>query len=123
MWQDLRTNSYGNPNCTAPRPPSKPMAPPWGPVEAPSGAMPAKVSSLDQRFHRAPTVLIKLAQPCQLIHIPVRITKTKPPVGQESDVFALLHAELDRAAVGLHFPLLEAEANVDLVDARDARNE
>src|SRR5439155_10954543 len=101
-----RTNSCGNPNCPAPRSPAKPMAPPWGPVEAPSGAMAAKVSSLDQRFHRAPTVLIKLAQPCQFIHIPVRITQTEPPVGQESDVLALLHAELDRAAVGLDLPLL-----------------
>src|SRR5438105_3457823 len=122
MWQDLRTNSCGNPNCTAPRSPSKPMAPPWDPVEAPSGAKAAKVSSLDDRLDRPATVVVELVQRGQLINIAIRVAQTESAVGEKTDVLALLHAELDRAAVGLHLPLLKAETNVDLVDARDPRN-
>src|SRR3954465_12194169 len=68
-------------------------------------------------------VRIQLLELAQFVHVPVRVADAEATINQEADVLALLDAELRRAAVGVDLPLLVAEADVDLIDARDPRDE
>src|SRR6478609_10103082 len=81
------------------------------------------IAALYQRLQRLATVLIELVQRPQLVDITVGVLHAVAAVGQEADVLALLHAELDRPAVRLHAPLLEAEAHVDRFEPRNLRDE
>src|SRR5438552_8257170 len=83
----------------------------------------SRPQSLYQGLDGAATMLVKLIEPRHLVHISVGVFHAEPPIRQEPNVLALLHTEFRRAAIGLHGPLLVAEANVYGFDVRDARNE
>src|SRR5688500_19008467 len=74
-------------------------------------------------FHRFAACFVETLQALELVDVAVRILDAEATVVEKADVLPLLHAELDRSAVGVHLPLLEAEADVHRVHARDERDE